>query len=126
MNTFERYFGSIAMACITVAILLIAVLSFNQGSFKLGVQLTTIAFGTAVVAAALFAIECCCTYKTCAAPVHQEIKLMAQGVTDYEVDAFPIRSEKHGVMLTIGAEEGAIYVTKAQAMEFFGLVPFKG
>lgn len=51
-----------------------------------------------------------------------ELYVMAQGRFDYELPAIRINSEKHGDMLTIMAEEGAIYVTKEQAMKFWGLV----
>lgn len=51
-------------------------------------------------------------------------RVMAQGATDYTLEAFAIggESEEHGRMLTIGAQEGAIYVTKEHAKAFFGLV----
>lgn len=52
---------------------------------------------------------------------HGEFWLMAQGVGDYVVPAFPIDAPDHGIMLTIAATEEAIYVTRAQAMAFFGL-----
>lgn len=54
--------------------------------------------------------------------MHQQFLAMAQGKNDYSVHAFPTTSKEFGTMITLGAEEGAIYITKAQAMEFFGLV----
>ena len=54
--------------------------------------------------------------------VHQEFQVMAQGQHDYELPAFPINTPNHGTCLVIGAQEGAIYLTKAQAMAFFNLV----
>lgn len=49
-----------------------------------------------------------------------EFWLMAQGETDYVVPAFPIYVPGYGTMLTIGTSEAAIYVTREQAMAFFG------
>ena len=51
-----------------------------------------------------------------------ELYVMAQGKHDYELPAIRINSEKHGDMMVIMSEEGAIYVTKEQAMKFWGLV----
>ncbi len=60
-----------------------------------------------------------------AAPVsevaHAPFKAMAQGEVDYSVDVFPIESTEFGSMMTIGAQEGAIYITKEQAMQFWNL-----
>lgn len=53
--------------------------------------------------------------------MHDAFKAMAQGLCDYTVDVFPIESQEYGTLMTIGAQEGAIYVTKAQEMAFWGL-----
>ncbi len=44
---------------------------------------------------------------------------MAQGEHDYLVEVFPIGTEEFGILMTIGAEEGAIYITREQARIFF-------
>jgi hypothetical protein len=53
--------------------------------------------------------------------LHGEFPAMAQGRTDYTLPAFPTTNNEFGTMLTIAATEEAVYVTKAQAMAFFGL-----
>ena len=53
---------------------------------------------------------------------HKEFKALAQGKSDYEVEVIPIKSNgRFGTMMCVCADEGAIYVTKQQAKEFFGL-----
>lgn len=54
--------------------------------------------------------------------MHQKFQAMAQGRTDYVVDAFPVHTEKFGTMLCLAGTEEAIYVTREQAKTFFGLV----
>ena len=54
--------------------------------------------------------------------MYNEFDAMAQGATDYTVKAIAVADEKYGTMLTILASEEAVYITKAQAMAFFGLV----
>lgn len=49
-------------------------------------------------------------------------KAMAQGHIDREVDVARMSHAIHGEMMVIMASSEAIYVTKAQAMAFFGLV----
>lgn len=45
-----------------------------------------------------------------------------QGVTDYSTDVIPLAPRgDENVIMTICAIEGAIYITKQQAMDFFGL-----
>lgn len=51
-----------------------------------------------------------------------EFYAMAQGVADYNLPVIRIPHEKYGDMLTIMATEEAIYITKEQAMKFWGLV----
>lgn len=53
--------------------------------------------------------------------LHQPFRAMAQGEVDYTVEVVAIANRKETPM-TICAQEGAIYITKAQAMAFFGLV----
>ena len=49
--------------------------------------------------------------------------VMCQGEHDYSTLAFRIDGNpEYGTMLCIGAQEGAIYVTREQAKAFFGLV----
>lgn len=52
---------------------------------------------------------------------YTEFWLMAQGETDYVVGAFNVGDKIHGDMLVIATEEGVIYVTKEQAMQYFNL-----
>lgn len=54
--------------------------------------------------------------------MHQKFQAMAQGRTDYVVDAFPIHNDEFGTMLTLAGTEEAIYVNREQAKTFFGLV----
>lgn len=54
--------------------------------------------------------------------INDEFKAMAQGTTDYVIDVIHTNSEKYGDLMTICATEEAIYITKEQAMAFFGLV----
>lgn len=54
--------------------------------------------------------------------MHQPFQAMAQGEHDYSVDVFPIAHPTYGTLMVIGAQEGAIYITREQAKEFFGLV----
>lgn len=54
--------------------------------------------------------------------LYQPFKAMGQGVVDFTTDAFPIKSTEYGTMITIDTSDGAIYITKAHAMAFFGLV----
>jgi hypothetical protein len=46
---------------------------------------------------------------------------MAQGKVDYTVPVDCIQSDTHGPMMAIMAQEGVIYITREQAMAFFGL-----
>ncbi len=55
-------------------------------------------------------------------PKHQTFFAMAQGKVDYSLQAIHTHTEEYGDMLTICATEEAVYITKAQAMEFFGLI----
>lgn len=48
-------------------------------------------------------------------------ELMAQGVCDFTVEAFPIKVGNNDIALCIATPEGAVYVTKEQAMKFFNL-----
>jgi hypothetical protein len=50
-----------------------------------------------------------------------EFWLMAQGIVDYVVPAFGVVGD-NGELLVAGTREGAVYITKAQAMAFFNLV----
>lgn len=50
---------------------------------------------------------------------------MVQGRCDYSIDAIPVNGKLYGTLMCICADEGAIYVTKEQAKEFFGLVDKK-
>jgi len=50
-----------------------------------------------------------------------EFWCMAQGVVDYMVPAFGVLGT-NCELLVIGTKEGAVYVTKEQAMAFFNLV----
>jgi len=47
--------------------------------------------------------------------------LMAQGSCDFTVEAFPIKLGENDTALCIATPEGAIYVTKEQAIKFFNL-----
>ena len=53
--------------------------------------------------------------------VESEFWLMAQGEHDYVVHAVPVHNKEHGTMLVACTVEGAIYLTKEQAMKFFDL-----
>jgi len=47
---------------------------------------------------------------------------MSQGpFIDGSHEVFVIDSKKHGPMMCIGTDEGPVYITKQQAMDFFGL-----
>ena len=48
---------------------------------------------------------------------HQEFTADAQGEHDYTVPVFEVNND-----MVIGTEDGAVYITKEQAMKFFGLV----
>lgn len=50
-----------------------------------------------------------------------EFRVMAQGRFDYTIPVMSMSTPQFGQMLTIMAEEGAIYVTRDQAKAFFGL-----
>jgi hypothetical protein len=53
--------------------------------------------------------------------VSKKFKAMAQGRVDYSVDVIPVESNGNfGTMMGICTEEGAVYITKQQAKEFFG------
>lgn len=54
---------------------------------------------------------------------YEKFQAMAQGKVDYTLPVFPIGKEndEFGTMMVIGADEGAIYITREQAMKFFGL-----
>ena len=55
--------------------------------------------------------------------MHQPFQAMAQGsYCDYEILVTHSHTNTYGDMLTVCASEEVIYITKAQAMEFFGLV----
>jgi len=54
--------------------------------------------------------------------LHGDFWVMGQGICDFVTDAFPIGGSQYGTLLTINTSDGAIYVSKAQAMAFFGLV----
>lgn len=51
-----------------------------------------------------------------------DFKALAQGKCDYVVDVIHTNTERYGHMMTICASDEAVYVTKAQAMAFFGLI----
>ena len=48
---------------------------------------------------------------------HQEFFANAQGIVDYTVPVFAVNND-----MVIATEEGAVYITKEQAMKFFNLV----
>lgn len=52
---------------------------------------------------------------------YEPFDLMAQGVCDFTVEAFPIKLGHNDIALCIATPEGAVYVTKEQAMKFFNL-----
>jgi hypothetical protein len=52
---------------------------------------------------------------------HEDFDVMAQGNSDFTMKAFPVCG-KDGMMLVIDTSEGAAYITKEQAMIFFGLI----
>lgn len=52
---------------------------------------------------------------------YEPFNLMAQGSCDFTVEAFPIKLGENDVALCIATPEGAIYVTKEQAIKFFNL-----
>ena len=54
--------------------------------------------------------------------MYEEFQAMAQGKCDYTLPVIKTETTKFGPMMTIMATEEAIYITKEQAMEFFGLV----
>lgn len=53
--------------------------------------------------------------------MHTEFQALAQGKCDYTLKVVPIANEGETLM-TILATEEAVYISKAQAMAFFGLV----
>jgi hypothetical protein len=53
---------------------------------------------------------------------HEAFKAMAQDSVDYSVDVISIKNMVDETMMCVCSEEAAIYVTKEQAMKFFGLV----
>lgn len=52
---------------------------------------------------------------------YKPFDLMAQGICDFTVEAFPIKLGEDDTALCIATPEGAVYVTKEQAMKFFNL-----
>ena len=46
---------------------------------------------------------------------------MAQGKCDYTIPVIRIGHEEYGDLMTICATEEAVYITKQEAMDFFGL-----
>jgi hypothetical protein len=53
--------------------------------------------------------------------MHEEFLAIAQGIADGIVPVFAIESENFDTLMTIGTEDGYIYITKEQARVFFGL-----
>jgi len=49
--------------------------------------------------------------------MYEDFIANAQGIVDYTVPVFVIND-----MMTIATEDGAVYITKEQAMKFFNLV----
>jgi hypothetical protein len=54
--------------------------------------------------------------------MHEEFTAIAQGRSDYIVEVIGTKAVDSDVVMTILATEEAIYITKEQAMKFFGLV----
>ena len=55
--------------------------------------------------------------------MHKPFLAQTQGIVDYSTDVIPVDPYCDGnVLMTICAIEGAIYITKQQAMNFFGLI----
>lgn len=54
--------------------------------------------------------------------MHEQFDAMAQGRCDYTIQVIATSTPKFGTMMTICATEEAVYITKEQAMKFFGLV----
>jgi hypothetical protein len=54
--------------------------------------------------------------------MYEDFEAMAQGACDYRVAVIETSTEEFGSMMTICATEEAVYITKEQAMKFFGLV----
>jgi len=48
-----------------------------------------------------------------------EFEAMVQGKYDYSTEVFSMDSDRFGKMMVICAEEGAIYITRKQAEDFF-------
>lgn len=48
---------------------------------------------------------------------YQDFVADAQGATDYTVEVFAVNQK-----MVIATSDGAVYITKEQAMNFFGLV----
>lgn len=59
-------------------------------------------------------------YKIPSAP-YKPFELMAQGRCDFLVEAFPTKLGENDIALYIDTSEGAVYITKEQAMRFFNL-----
>lgn len=56
--------------------------------------------------------------------MHQEFSaVLSTAYVDYTVDVVPITDCVGDILMTVMAEQGPIYITKAQAMAFFNLVP---
>ena len=53
---------------------------------------------------------------------HGNFMALAQGKCDYVLEVRHTKPERYGDMMTICATEEAVYITKQQAMAFFGLV----
>ena len=51
-----------------------------------------------------------------------EFKAMAQGRCDYVVAVIHTNADKFGDMMTICATDEAVYITREQAVAFFGLI----
>ena len=51
----------------------------------------------------------------------KKIILMAQGKVDYTVEAFAVNFAEKGIMIAIPTPEACIYVTKQDAIDFWGL-----
>lgn len=54
--------------------------------------------------------------------MYEEFTAMTQGIVeDYNTNVIPIETDDYGTMMCICSEEGAIYITKDQAIKFFNL-----
>lgn len=52
---------------------------------------------------------------------HSEFNIICQGSVDFALPVIPVNLKEYGIVMCVVTKEGALYITKEQAKEFFGL-----